>query len=468
MSYLFPVKLQGVGTSEVEALGSYIIRLSIAHSVSFDTLMERVRLGYLKANPRISRKLLSGARSNKPSVYVRPNRTTLHTVEMLAHATGETDLRCGTFLALIHAIKRSPRTFADNLRWCPICMREFMNNGETGYFKLLWHLQDVTHCPLHKVQLQDRCYRCKSLQNSMARRRNCTACISCGAPLGRWETTQESGDRWRNQGADLIELVEMVGRNPKLSFPESGIMSVLRHPSFSGIFNSGRNVDDLYVASMAYNTFTCARKTAYRIGVGLSDLMAGNINSMARPLEPSWSETLPDEMQPIPRHRPHDRKQILKRLNRVLSARGPKNTPSLEAFAEKHGVSVGYLHYRFPSLAKALIERHRAWREERQHRRGLEARKAALMYLATDQGNDEFPSKKRALATIRAETNLPKNLLRQEIETVWQALARNPPCSVAAIEKIEKRAKREAVALVRRLFRNMAMEPRQRARSSKR
>lgn len=450
----------------MEALGSYIIRLGIAHSVSVDTLMERVYLAYLKDNPHLDPSELRRAPNIKPSLLVRPNRTTLYTVNMLVHATGETNLRSGTFLAFMEAIKRSPRTFVDNMRWCPVCMLEFMNQGETGYFKLLWHLDDVTYCPMHRARLQSRCYRCNATQNSMARRRNCTTCLYCGEPLGRWTSVQGPKDRWRNQGADLIELVETIGRNPGLSFSASAVASVLQHPSNSEIAESIRKDEDRYVDYQGHVTFTRARRVAYRLGVRLSDLLAGDIEAMNRPLEPSWSQTLPDDMQPKPRRSQHDRKTILKRLSRVLSARGPKNTPSLEAFAVRQEVSVGYLHYQFPSLAKALIERHREWREERQHRRRLEARKAALTFFVMDLEIDEFVSKKGALAAIRTDTGLSKNLLREEIETVWQALARNPPFLVAARQKVNRRVKREADAMIKRLFRNIRMERRQRVKRS--
>ena len=147
MPYLFPLSLRGVGTLDVEALSSYIYRLAIAHGVSTGRLLTHILSWYGADHPEAREGLSSIYSTGDLSIYIRPNHGTLQMVNLLAHTTGNDRLRCGTFLALQDALDRSVNVFSQRVRWCQACMAEFHKLDDPGYFKLLWHLKAVTHCP---------------------------------------------------------------------------------------------------------------------------------------------------------------------------------------------------------------------------------------------------------------------------------------------------------------------------------
>lgn len=435
MPYLFPLPLRGIGTLNVEALSSYIYRLAIAHGVSAGRLLTHILSWYGADHPEAREGLSSIRSTGDLSIYIRPNHGTLQMVNLLTHTTGNDRLRCGTFLALQDALDRSVKVFSRRVRWCQACMAEFSRLDDPGYFKLLWHLKAVTHCPTHGVKLIDKCAKCGSHQGSVGVRHNCTSCCECDAPLSQGLDATEMAASWVNHGADLIELVETIASDPNLAYPTKGVQNVLsaifdkvwadeQEQKFWSLIPKDECI--CIVTGHQPVSLTTARRLAFRLGMRLPDLLAGIADTTSGVLEPTWTEVLPAEMRPKKRRKPRDRSKLLKKLHDVLSVHEKTRPPALKTIAREMDVSVGCLHYHFPTQARDIIEHHRSWREERQQRLRLEARSAALAFFTNKKYALERKSRKRALRVLRVETELPKNLLRQEIATALHAIRSDP------------------------------------------
>lgn len=435
MPYLLPLPLRGVGTPDVEAFGTYIHRLAIVHGVTTGKLLDHVLKWYAADHPEALNGLAGLQSTPDLCAYIRPNQATQQLVRILTHATGQKELRSGTFLALIDALDRSVGVFSARTRWCPSCMLEFEVVHDPGYLKLVWQLQAVTHCPTHGVLLRDKCTECGAHQSSFGKRNNCWTCCKCGEPLWRGVGSEEKSASWKTDGSDLIELVQLIANDPELTFPADGVRNAL-----SAIFDKVWAQEqegsfwELIPRDECINittghlpvSLTTARRLAFRLGIHLTDLLAGTVAMSPAVLDHAWTKVLPEEMRPRKRLRTHNKDKVREKLRGHLRRDEISSEPlSLEVTARLADVSVGYLHYHFPTLARRVIERRREWIEKQQQMKRLKTRAAVLEFFTSEKYSLERKSRKNALRVLRAETYLPKNLLRQEIATVLQ-ITRTP------------------------------------------
>lgn len=435
MPYLLPLPLRGIGTPDIEAFGTYIHRLAIVHGVTTGRLLDHVLKWYAADHPEALNGLAGLQSTPDLCVFVRPNQATQQLVGILTHATGQKELRSGTFLALIDVLDRSVGVFSARTRWCPECMLEFDVAHDPGYFKLVWQLRAIAHCPTHGVPLRDKCTKCGSHQSSFGRRNNCWTCCKCGEPLWRGVGSEKKSESWKTDGADLIELVQLIANDPELTFPANGVRNAL-----STIFDKvwaneqERSFWELIPQDECINittghqpvSLTIARRLAFRLGVHLSDLLAGTVSMSPTVLDHAWTKDLPEEMRPRKRIRTHNKDEVREKLRVYLRRHEISSEPlPLELIARLANVSVGYLHYHFPTLARKVIERHREWTEKQGQMKRLKTRVAVLEFFTGEKYAHERKSRKNALRVLRAETYLPKNLLRQEIATVFR-ITRTP------------------------------------------
>lgn len=419
---LFPVLLEGDGTPDVEALCSYMCRLSAAHQAPLGVL--------IKACYRW-RQEASGVAPDLPflienlgniSHYVRPNEMTRSLVSVLAKATDQPNLRSSTFMCLESALDRCMGSFANTMRWCPSCFQEFEQSGTPAYFKLQWFLTGLSRCHTHGVELISRCPHCNAQQHGYGLRTSCASCARCGGTLAVVSRIHERQESWRAEGADLIALVDRIGCEPALEFPSGGVRRVVQ-----ALFDEAWERDDLRGLSKIMNRDEClaithritpvtllrARRIAFRLGVRLVDLLNGTIQETSGVLDPAWTERLPRMMRPKRRAPRHDRKRLAAGLKRMLQD-GTQNPMPLSRVARDLGVSTGCLRYHFPIQAKEMLRRYREWRRSSTERKQLEARSAVLSYIARNDGLRPS-SNKGVLRELRRETKLPKDTLRHEI-----------------------------------------------------
>lgn len=432
MSFLFHLPLRGLGTVDVEALGSYIHRLAEAHGVSVNQLLKYAFKWYQNQNPDFRQDMPAIQSNGSLAVYVRPNNATQEMVDVLSCAASAPELRSGTFLALNDTLHRSTGVFSKHFRWCPSCMKEFIKSGDPGYFKLIWHLNDITNCHIHGDTLTDSCPHCGSHQDGYGPKKSCTHCQKCNQPLLKSHYSIDNQNTWELHGADLIDLVDEISRDPNLLYPSNSVRHLVselydrawNNETHENLWKLIPRDDCIRIDSGNMPvTMIVARRTAFRLGMKLTDLLWGDIEQSNHILDPSWTDTLPEEISPKKRRRVHDRDAIFEKLVSILN-QPPAIFPSLAKIASETGTSDGYLKYRFPILSKRIIERYQQWKIERRLEMENKARDAALKYF-TEEEEGSVRSRKQAFREIRKRTGLPKHLLRKEINAVYSKLFPN-------------------------------------------
>lgn len=432
MKHLFDVPVRGEGTCEVEAFWSYVSRLAEIHTVSVHKLLEYsydcYRRSHFVSPSHDKTRFRTGVGL---ATLVRPNETANRAVKIIEHVTRKSALRATTFLSL-RVLSRCQKGFAEKAKWCPLCMLESEEKGDQGYFKLLWSFKDMTHCQNHYVPLVEKCEVCGGYQDSYQMRRECVYCQECGASLGRQYRSNAPIDSWSFQCNDLVGLVETIAKDPDLWFPEYGIRQSMarlyeyyvddEHPVREGIFYISHGNPAKILSGRRQISLLTARRLAVVTGVNIVDLLGGSNFELPLDLNDKWKCAMPRQILIQERRRILMKESVLKEIESYLTRCSIFRPPSLGQVARAVRVSVGYIQYNHKALANSITMAHTLWREKQAEYKRLLARSEAELFLQGLKYDSPIRSKKMALKLIRERTGLPKNVLREEINNVYEKM----------------------------------------------
>jgi hypothetical protein len=154
ISPLYPLEPIGLGTPLVEGFSSYITRLAEAHCIS---VVELLRVVY-------------GQRTK--GSYINPLKNTRNRACINGFGKSAADLldkimirTTNQELSRLTFIKYSSLITGNGLMkytktWCPMCYKDFTDKNEDIYDPLIWSISFISHCPIHDIQLFDRCNHC--------------------------------------------------------------------------------------------------------------------------------------------------------------------------------------------------------------------------------------------------------------------------------------------------------------------
>jgi hypothetical protein len=149
-SRLHSIQPVGVGTPFVESLTGYMIRLAASHAVRVSDLIEhelRAGVPYFHAAAGIPR-AINGVGEGAQNWVSAIERFTLRD-----------NLRLLTLLPFA-SLLNTPYLMRRERAWCPRCYESSAAQGQEVYEQLVWCLQCVEICPLHKLPLQTSCAAC--------------------------------------------------------------------------------------------------------------------------------------------------------------------------------------------------------------------------------------------------------------------------------------------------------------------
>ena len=422
MTDLFHLSLRGEGTTEIESLGSYLHRLSVIHSVSVCRLLEHCDTRYSCKHPGCPTNITPFRQFGTLNVFIRPNKTTSKIVKILSDATGLKDIDRSTFLSLKGVLARSMQAFNDAPNWCPCCMLEFSKSNKPAYFKLIWQLRDVTHCPIHRVKLLENCTYCGAHQGNMEIKRDCALCQNCERPLAIETDLLEKENSWSLPGADLIELLDHIAQRPKFNINHEKLKRQLvqliekEKPRLQNLPSMDHLKMLSYAARSESVTLNMARRIAYILDINLTDLLTGQANLTSNALDLEWSKQLPKDLALRKQANTLDHKKTYAELQRYLSEQSKKEPLSLRAVAQEIGVTDGYLQHRFPKLAKKIVKRRADYRKAQRALMTNQSRIEARKYFHEKNKAAETITLKGTLRVLRRKTGFSINLLRKVIK----------------------------------------------------
>ena len=362
MSRFYSLAVEGSGTEDIEAISSYIYRLSELHSTTAGGFVSALAQ---RSDTFAARSVLAAS----TVMLVRPNPTSATVAAALAAALGRdaSELEPTTFLALSDALDRSMNTFAPKSRWCAACLAEQQHDGRPAHYLLLWQLTALRACHRHSVRLRERCPACNKHQDSYRQRASLARCVFCDHALDK---VSRSDLELQGNEADLVELVRELSQRPGLRFPAGGVARVVGS-AFDEAW-AGEQESRLYRRAQLDDcirfsnpsepvTLASARRLALLLQLPIAKLLSGDLTGTTRPLF--------DPDDGAARSQPTGKRtkigaSLRGRLSVFLDTCS-REVPSLRRVSEALGASTGALRYWCPTKpSKSSIAMRVQWQKK--------------------------------------------------------------------------------------------------------
>lgn len=209
---LYCLEPKGIGTSSVESLTSYIIRLSEAHNVQLGRLISMFE-PYLQSNYL---DLFLGKGNYTATYYINSsNHIAQDFVNACETLTGNNNLGQLTLTNWSGIRKRD--LIKEKRAWCPVCLQE-MRERKQLYEPLIWNVKLINICFKHKVLLEQSCPHCRfkgNVLHSFSRVGHCPKCkMFPGSSEGSVAKINEFDLPWESWKYNVVE--EMINCNDKL------------------------------------------------------------------------------------------------------------------------------------------------------------------------------------------------------------------------------------------------------------
>jgi hypothetical protein len=428
--HLYYVEPMGVGSPEIEALSSYVIRLSIAHGATIGMLMSYLSPSDTLEGEAWWRSLCS----SRTATYIRPNATNEKFVGLLGAASTVPDgvLRSMTFLSLHSVIARSMNAFSEHARWCRYCLMEWKRSFQTPYLKLIWHLNEVEVCPIHRCELSNTCATCGRFQDGRGAWSAIDECCYCGAFLGGGTHAGPIVPSWSPHMPELLELVTIIGSAQDHDLRKDGIRRVVEWFCAESIdLSQWLMLADPIVRNhlriLAYNpekTFTlqAAIEICRVLNIRLRDLLEGRITGTNTSF-PFGQLPLGDSKDRRRRRALGTREEMTKRVKAFVDSFPSHHAPSLREVARHVGASVGGLYHLIPAQCVQIARQHKLDEAFLSTKLSFKLHRFVLRIIANwDERADGPMSRKAIWRRVRAKNIYPKNLFRLEIGRLFGIL----------------------------------------------
>src|SRR5713226_7817138 len=182
-SHLYSLPPCNVETIWRESLTGYMNRLARTHHISprdlvAQEILPRLGDGFHLSPPRLALLGAQGMSLNGSGDLARA------WTSVLERLTAQTDLHLLTLACWIGDL--SPRRqLREAPAWCPSCLSEWREKGDTIYQPLFWMFQIVMICPRQQNFLVDRCPSCQKKQTIITTNKTEPGeCTHCKAWLG--------------------------------------------------------------------------------------------------------------------------------------------------------------------------------------------------------------------------------------------------------------------------------------------
>lgn len=363
MNAYFHVAPIALGTLEVECLSSLLHRISYAHGVSRFQFISHLQSRWWTETgnhlPRCEELRWDGY---SPNVSIA--------LTALNYAFGY-DLEGTTLVALqgicagncIGSIKHERC-------WCPACLRGDREAGRPPYDRLLWRIQGVERCSLHKLRLRRNCPHCGSGQTKDSSKVELDQCSTCGQSLSNLTSIGDYAPR-PPFGEERTE--QLILRLGEVRGAASGSLQVFLSNVSSPAKDWGEQLGDILHTRRCpiLPRLTSLIAVATHFGVDIVQLITSPASAAAQyGLE--IGRASPRRIRRPINHLRANRSVLFRKELEAAIAGGPPY-PSTDQFCRSRDYSVTAARNSFPWLTRQLSALHREWKNAEKERQTLAA-----------------------------------------------------------------------------------------------
>jgi hypothetical protein len=437
-SRLYSLKPCGIGTSLVESLTGYIARLAEAHCVSVGVLYTKEIAPVMGKGSIFSFRLAEKA--GYPTHAINSlGITAADFVRAMEMLTKRADLRYLTLLpwsdVLPKGLQRRARA------WCPNCLRQWRDAGQTVYEPLLWRINAVTVCPSHQQPLCQVCPHCQFQIGPLDTRTRpgyCSRCSRWLAPVAEeslaCQPLPEDDLAWSLWV--MTAVGEVLAAAPGLPSPPTkkavtqSIISCMDQLTggdalaFAQLLGVGKHAVWNWQAGKTLPQFPLILEMCYSLGSSLPDFLSGLRVVSGRKIMGRFSNRNSTQNQ----HKSYrSRGQRIKsvEIDQALQAALKENPPpSMKEIVKRLDHSSNTIHRHFPALCQAIAERFADYRKIRAavrkevaraevkvlayelHARGIKITRDHIRPFLTSSDYINLPEGRAALEEVRRELGL--------------------------------------------------------------
>jgi hypothetical protein len=368
-TFLFHLEPCARGTGMVESMTSYLARLAQAHGVSTGCLLSKVVAPRMTHGGLASRNRLQELFGRAGNSFDGNSATVSEVINAVEALTGHnglselTMLPCGRHVSCRGLIRT-------HQAWCPDCLQGWHDLSQTIYLPLLWHLEAVSVCPIHRCRLVERCPHCHSRRGALTRHSRPGFCPACKQWLGvaqadRVVTPPTEWEMFAAQkSVDFVAQVPKAFSEPSQSHFAANVRS-LRSVTFQGnksptaraILHSRKTIE-CWCGESQNPMLLSLLLLSFRLGVepisllteDVSDRILVGSNAPGGPCIPVVRRTA----------RRHNRKRLHAALVRIVEAKEDP-PPSMHKIALRLKCHQSYLARAFPDLVAELKSRHQSF-----------------------------------------------------------------------------------------------------------
>ncbi|CAG9226007.1 conserved hypothetical protein [Paraburkholderia sabiae] len=357
-STLFSLPLYGCCGEDRECLGSYVGKLSAAHSLARGTLTKRV-IGptahslFGVSIARMTKDIGNADYVTELSGLSDQARTWSDT---LNHLTLRTNLQLGTLLPLRNLV--SPyKLMCESKRYCPACYEADAKSGRRRYRRLLWLIDVVQACPIHNLRLVE------SSEARPAPHDEQTSTADFGEERTTAAATHKPATEYEMNAARLVaELLDDAVVFPTMGYSASGQSAYLTHAVDTLFDGMAMNLAaHLRVSKSQVHGWITGKirmslprlvLTAYCCGSSVADILLGNrVMLSARPAPVCQSPWLTSAPRSSTRRTDDELKNELTGMVATGQARDATDASRML------GVSLKYFKKSFPAEHALLVQR---------------------------------------------------------------------------------------------------------------
>ncbi len=410
-----------------ESLTSYISRLSEAHGLSMaDFLKEVLSLALQKPYLHATVKH-GGTRFFAYSGALNGlGRGAGQLAEELHHLTKVDNLQRLTFLPFQELL--SDRGLIRRFRsWCPQCYQKWIENDMPVYDPLLWSVQNIEYCPVHRTQLVQTCPKCGRHLFHLERYSRPGYC-TCGNWLGNSGTIVDQVGKISNDlnnPNNTIELLHIKNIGTAIELAQEELSS---HISVQQIMSHLLTLTHGNMASLARRAelpkstlfgWTQNRRIPLNTLIYLTERLNLELKDILlfTPLHTiPASETSHSPKTVLSRHRQHAPSPLQKaeQLLEVELRAEPPN--SLQNIAKRIGLDRKLLRTKFPILSEQIRDRYREFIHKQKETRIFEVSYEirACIHQLSKQGI--YPSRRQ----VERVLGRPAILHESRLQKIWK------------------------------------------------
>jgi len=403
-SHLYSLPPCNVETIWRESLTGYMNRLARTHHISprdlvAQEILPRLGDGFHLSPPRLALLGAQGMSLNGSGDLARA------WTGVLERLTAQTDLHLLTLAWWIGDL--SPRRqLREAPAWCPSCLSEWREKGDTIYQPLFWMFQIVMICPRHQNFLVDRCPSCQKKQTIITTNKTEPGqCTHCKAWLGAeaYDSPKQSQDdaliSWQRWVMNALEelltaslVTDVLQWEPFFRHLARCLKGQRACSKVARLTGTGRgrlqqwiSDDDAYTP-----TFEAICKFCYACDVTPLQVMTDQLDGLQQIIQ---SAAVPHSLRPRRLNRQVDQEQCLAFLQAVIN--GQEEPLGVYQIAMRLGYAVRQLVYHFPHECALVTQRAKEYRKQRKEQRLTQVREEVRLAMLSLHAQGVYPSQRQ-------------------------------------------------------------------------